>query len=294
MAIKKSAGERIFDIILAIFLVGWCFITIYPFLNCVAYSFSNGLKAQAGGIYLWPKEFTVYSYQLVFEDQEIINGYIITILRTVIGVITGVAMTGLFAYALSKPELMGRTWMLMLCTISMIFNAGLIPTYMLYRDLHLLNNFLVYILPALINVWNMILMKTYFQGLPKELEEAAKIDGCSTLQTFVKIVIPISMPIVATICIFVGVAQWNSWFDAFMYVNDNRLQPVQTYLYRIIAQMQAKQDDPYQSQQVERNRKSVLTVRSATVVITTLPIVLIYSIFQKHFIKGVMIGAIKG
>ena len=106
----------------------------------------------------------------------------------------------------------------------------------------------------------MILMKTYFQGLPKELEEAAKIDGCSTLQTFVKIVIPISMPIVATICIFVGVAQWNSWFDAFMYVNDNRLQPVQTYLYRIIAQMQAKQDDPYQSQQVERNRKSVLTI----------------------------------
>ena len=198
-------------------------------------------------------------------------------------------------YGLSKPTLLFRKGYMMTCAFAMIFNPGLIPVYMLYKDVHLLNNFMVYILPSAINIWHLILMKTFFERLPAELEQSAMIDGANSMQVFFKIILPISMPIIATICIFNGVYQWNAWFDAYMF-NTRRpeLQPIQTYLYKVIALSQANSGNAIEEQLLTRLKVNVTTLRAATVIITIVPILFIYSIFQKHFIKGAMLGSLEG
>ncbi len=293
-SIRKSTGEKTFEFFNACFMVLVCFVTVYPFINTLAISFNEGMDALRGRIYFFPRKFTLQNYETVFSEKEIINGYFITVSRTILGIISTVFFTGILAYGLSKKNLVGRSIYLKLCVVGMIFNAGLIPTYMLYKELGLLNNFLVYIIPSCVNIWYMILMKTYFEQLPQEIEESAMLDGCSTMKIFLRIVIPMSAPIIATICIFTGVYHWNSWFDAYVFIHDNKLHPIQAYLYRAITLAQTATQDPSQAQLLERIKINVVTVQAATVIITTVPIVFIYSLFQKHFIKGVMIGALKG
>jgi putative aldouronate transport system permease protein len=272
-----------------------CFFTIYPFINTLALSFSDGLDANRGGIYFLPRIWSVKNYQQVFKNPEIISGYMITISRTVLGTLFTLVGTGVLAYALSKKRLVGRKFYIGICIFCMIFNPGLIPTYMLYKDFGLLNNFLVYILPSAVSTWYMLLMKTFFEQLPQDLEESAMLDGASNLRIFMQIVVPISMPVISTICIFSAVYQWNAWYDAYMFVTRrNDLHPVQTYLYRAITIATMQVEGAAQSQLLERLRVNVVTLRAATVMITTVPIIFIYAIFQKHFIKGVMIGALKG
>lgn len=293
--IKRTTGEKVFTVFNTILLVLLCFTTIYPFINTLALSFNEGMDALRGGIYFFPRVFTLENYKKVFGDSEIIRGYGITLARTFIGTVVTLFCTGILAYGLSKKYLMGRKFYIGLCVFAMIFNAGLIPTYMLYRDLGLLNNFWVYILPSAVSPWYMILMKTFFEQIPVELEESAMLDGASTLRIFLTIVVPISMPIIATVCIFSAVYQWNAWYDAYMFVTRRmELHPVQTYLYRVVALAQRSAENPAEAQLLERLSTSATVLRSATVMITTVPIVFIYAIFQKHFIKGVMIGALKG
>lgn len=293
--IKRPRGERVLVTCIYIFLFLFCLTTLYPFINTVALSFNEGTDALKGGVYLWPRAFTWANYQRVFRDNSVLQAYFITILRTVIGTVCTLVFTGIMAYGLSKKYLMGRRGYMILCTIGMIFNAGIIPTYIFYRDVNLLNNFLVYILPSAVNIWNMILMKNFFEQIPAGLEESAEIDGASTMRTFVSIVIPISMPIIATISIFSAVGQWNAWYDAYIFCTTNtNLHPIQTHLYKVIALSQATADNAAESQLLERLKVNVTTVRAATVTITILPIIFIYCLFQKHFIKGVMIGSLKG
>lgn len=292
--IKKTPGERVFTVCNFLFFTLICFMTVYPFINTLALSFNEGKDALRGGIYFWPRVFSLDNYIEVFKDNEILNGYKITILRTVTGTVLTLLCTGMLGYALSKKDLIGRRFYIGLCVFGMIFNAGLVPTYMLYQNLGLLNNFLVYILPSAVNTYYMILMKTFFEQLPAELEESAMLDGASNLVIFLRVVIPISMPIIATICIFSAVGQWNSWYDAYMFVTKRAdLHPVQTYLYRVIAMSSASAQNAAESQLAAR-MSNVTTIRAATVIVTTVPILFIYMLFQKHFIKGVMIGALKG
>ncbi|MDR1505005.1 MAG: carbohydrate ABC transporter permease [Prevotella sp.] len=272
-----------------------CLITIYPFINTLALSFNDGFDANRGGIYLFPRVFTLKNYERVFEDKSILKGYGITIIRTIAGTFVTLVCSGLLAYALSKKFLLLRKTYINFCVFCMIFNVGLIPMYMLYRDVGLLNNFLVYILPSAVSPWYMILMKTFFEQIPPDLEESAMLDGASNLKIFISIITPISMPIIATVCIFSAVYQWNAWYDAYMFVTKNMdIHPLQTYLYRVVALSQAQTENAADAQLLERLRVNVITIRAATVMITTIPIVFIYAIFQKHFIKGVMIGALKG
>ena len=293
--IRKTTGEQIFGVFNAVLMIVICLFTLYPFINTLALSFNDGMDANRGGIYLWPRVWTLRNYENTFKDATIINGYMVTIIRTVLGTITTLFCTGLLGYGLSKKYLLGRKLYLSLCIFCMIFNAGLIPTYMLYRDIRLLNNFLVYILPSAVNIWYMILMKTFFEQIPIDLEESAMLDGASALMIFFKIIIPISMPIIATISIFSAVAQWNAWFDAFIFMSRRLdLHPVQTYLYRVVTLSQMQAQTPGDVLLLERARLNVITIRATTVMVTTIPIVFIYAIFQKHFIKGVMIGALKG
>jgi putative aldouronate transport system permease protein len=295
MKLKMSVGERLFITINGILMTVICMITIYPFINTLALSFNDGIDANRGRIYLWPRVFSLLNYQQVFKDNSIVNGYFITITRTFLGTAVTLLCTGVLAYALSKNYLIGRKWYIRFCVFCMIFNAGLIPTYMLFRDVGLLNNYLVYILPSAVSTWYMILMKTFFEQLPPDLEEAAMIDGASAMRIFLTIIIPISMPIIATVCIFSSVYQWNAWYDAYMFVTKNTdIHPLQTYLYRVVALSQQQSQNAAEAQLLERMRTNVITIRATTVIITTAPIIFIYALFQKHFIKGVMIGALKG
>lgn len=293
--IKKPNSEKLFILLNSLLMISVCIVTIYPFLNTFALSFNEGPDAMRGGIYIWPRQFTLQNYEEVFSDDTVIRAYIVTVSRTVIGVITGLLVTGMMSYGLSKKNLVFRRSYMIICVVGMIFNPGLIPIYMLYRDVGLQNNFMVYILPYATNIWFMILMKTFFQQLPAELEESGSIDGAGTLSVFFRIIIPISMPIIATICIFNGVFHWNQWFDAYIFVSRRtELHPIQTYLYKVIALSQATASSAAESQLLDRLRVNVTTIRAATVIITVLPIVSIYAIFQKHFIKGVMVGSLKG
>lgn len=292
---KRSMGAKIFDYINIIILVFLCIVTLYPFINVAALSFNQGTDAAKGGIYLWPRKFTLDNYKQVFRDSQILTAYFITIARTVLGIITSVFFTGLLSYGLSKKYLAGRKVYTLLCVFPMFFGGGLIPFYLLMRDLHLINNFLVYILPGVVQLFNMILMKTFFQSLPEELEESAWIDGASRFRTFISIIIPVSMPIIATICIFVGVGQWNSYFDGYMYMNNENLYPLQTYLYKLIQKTVISQDlTGMESQARMLQNVTYKTIVSATIMVTTLPVLFIYSFFQKYFTKGVMIGSLKG
>lgn len=293
--VQRPASERVMMVVITIFMVLFCFCTLYPFINTLAISFNEGPDTLKGGIYFVPRIFTFQNYEEIFSDSSILSAYTITILRTVIGTVFTLMFTGLLAYGLSKKYLRGRKFYMVLCTFAMIFNAGLIPTYMLYRDVKLINNFWVYILPSAVNIWDMILMKNFFQQLPEEVEESAEIDGAGTMRIFFSIVIPISMPIIATIAIFSAVGQWNSWYDAYIFCTTRTdLHPIQTYLYKVIALSQATSSNAAESQLLARLKTNVTTIRAATVVITILPIIFIYCLFQKHFIKGVMVGSLKG
>lgn len=278
-----------------IVLITLCILVIYPFINTLAYSFSHGMDARKGDIYFLPRVFSLKSYEAVFENKMLINAYIITISRTLAGTLCTLVVVGMMAYALSRRRMKGRTYYMLFCIAAMIFDGGLIPTYMLIKDLHLTNNFLVYILPKMVNVFYLIIMKTYFQQIPKELEDASVMDGCSTFQTFLRVMVPVSKPMFGTIAIFEGVEQWNRWLDAFLYITNEKLLPVQTHLFKVISLSQVQMlQNSLQSENSDYLSTSIITLQSASIMITTIPVLIIYIMFQKYLQKGVLVGSMKG
>jgi putative aldouronate transport system permease protein len=224
--------------------------------------------------------------------------------RTIIGVVTSLFFTATLAFGMAHSNLKGRRFYTILCIIPMYFGGGLIPYYFLIRSLGLMNSFWVYIVPSLVGIWNMLLMRTYFMGIPAALEESARIDGANYLTVFFKIILPISTPILATIALFIGVGQWNSWFDAFIFITDQELKPMQTVLLSIISEAryaerlaQAAAAGAATADAGKLGKGVTVNVRSitmATMIVTILPIVMVYPFLQRYFIKGVMIGSLKG
>ncbi|CAH8714984.1 carbohydrate ABC transporter permease [Paenibacillus thiaminolyticus] len=296
--IRDSIGDRIFIAFIYVFLALLAFSTFYPFWNSLVISFNEGLDTAKGGITFWPREFTLENYRIVFEDSRLMNGFVIAALRTVIGTLSAILATSIFAYGMSKRELMGRKYYMIMCIITMYFGGGLIPTYMLIRSLGLFNSFWVFIIPALISVWNMIIFRTFFQGLPAGLEESAKIDGCGNWGTFFRIVLPLSGPVMATLSLFTAVAHWNEWFVASIYITNEDLLPIQTVLRQIlfsnIASEQMANVD--MSAIAHMNAAKKITSKAltmATIMVATVPIVCVYPFLQKYFVKGVLIGSLK-
>ncbi|MDG0875024.1 carbohydrate ABC transporter permease [Paenibacillus thiaminolyticus] len=296
--IRDNIGDRIFIAFIYVFLALLAFSTFYPFWNSLVISFNEGLDTAKGGITFWPREFTLENYRIVFEDSRLMNGFVIAALRTVIGTLSAILATSIFAYGMSKRELMGRKYYMIMCIITMYFGGGLIPTYMLIRSLGLFNSFWVFIIPALISVWNMIIFRTFFQGLPAGLEESAKIDGCGNWGTFFRIVLPLSGPVVATLSLFTAVAHWNEWFVASIYITNEDLLPIQTVLRQIlfsnIASEQMANVD--MSAIAHMNAAKKITSKAltmATIMVATVPIVCVYPFLQKYFVKGVLIGSLK-
>jgi len=289
--VKKSSEEKISNIALIIFFLVAGFIFVFPFYNLLVRSFNDAYDSIRGGIYFWPRKWSLANYITVLSNPVLGKSYIVTISRTIIGTVTSVLATGMISYGLSKKQLVFRKFYLILIVITIFFSGGLVPDFILMRNLHLTNNFLVYIVPLFISIWNILVMKSFFVSIPSSLEESAQIDGYNHIQIFFKIVIPVSMPLFACISLFNGVAQWNAWFDAYIYVSNRDLFPLQTILVRIIKQNAAMQD-----LSADLNLQAMMTpeaIKVATMMIAIGPIILIYPFLQKYYIKGIMLGSIK-
>jgi putative aldouronate transport system permease protein len=277
------------------FLVGLmvllCFITLYPVWYTIVISFNDSTDSLRGGIYWFPRKFTLQSYITVFQDKTIIKAFRVTILRTLIGTVTNVLFTSMVAFALSKNHIMGRKLYMIIGTITMFFGGGLIPYFILIKNIGLYDSFWVYVIPSLFNFYNMIIFIAFFRELPAGLEESAKLDGANEIVIFIRIILPLSMPVLATIALFTGVYHWNDYFMGVMYTNKQDLQPIQTFLYRIVASASASKTVVAMPAGVAAQQVSSQSVRLATMVVTTAPIVCVYPFLQKYFVKGMLIGS---
>ena len=294
----SSRGDRIMVAFIYVFLTVFSLSTLYPFLNAIAISLNEGLDTAKGGITLWPRSFTLENYEVVFQDERLMSGFIISVLRTVVGTISAILATAIFAYGMTKRELMGRKFYMLMCIFTMYFSGGLIPTFLLIRNLGMFNSFWVYIIPSLIGVWNMIIFRTFFQGLPQGLEESAKIDGCGNWGTLFRIVLPLSGPVIATLSLFTAVGHWNEWFIARIYISKEELLPIQTILKQILAsnivsEQTANLDAAAQAHMAQAKTVTSKSLSMATMMVATIPIVLVYPFVQKYFVKGVLVGSLK-
>ena len=275
---KKSKSKRVFDIfnygLLGVILI----VTLYPILNQVAISLSSASGILRSTVTIFPKDFTLETYKGLIEQRIFWKNYANTIIYAVFGTALSLAATTLCGYALSKKDVFGSGILLRLIVFTMFFAGGLIPNFVLIRNLGMIDTIWAIILPGAILPYNVLLMRTYFMGLPYELEEASKIDGMGQFGYFMKIALPLSKPIIATITLFIFVVYWNDWFSALMYLNDQEMQPVTLYLRNMDSAMQTIPQ----------------SVQAASMVLVITPIICVYPFVQKHFVKGVMIGAIKG
>ncbi|MNO67028.1 Lactose transport system permease protein LacG [compost metagenome] len=291
---RKTKGEALFDIVNNIIMLCICFITLYPIWYVLVNAFNEGTDAMRGGIYWWPRVFSLGNFKAVFDSPGIMQAMWITVAKTVIGTVLHVFFTAMVAYAFSRKGLIGGKFYMLMGTVTLFFAGGLIPSFLLIKDLQLLDNFLVYIIPAMFSFFDLIIFMTFFREIPEGLEEAARIDGANDWSIFLRIVLPVSMPVIATIALFHGVFQWNDYFTGMIYINNTDLQPIQTYLFRVVAQSSSTQ--MMVAAQGSGMTRSVTSqsIKLATMVVTTLPIVFVYPFLQRYFVKGMMIGSIKG
>ncbi|NOU88801.1 ABC transporter permease subunit [Paenibacillus sp. LMG 31460] len=295
---KRSTEDYVIDIVIYSSLIILAFLTLYPFWNSLVISFNDGNDTAAGGITFWPREFTLENYRYVFKDNRMIHSLWVTVARTVVGTFLSIMFTSMFAYAMAKRDLIGKKFYMIVCVITMYFGGGLIPTYLLIKELHLMNTFWVLVIPGMISVWNMIIFRTFFQGLPDGLEESAKIDGCNHLGIFFRIVLPVSGPVIATLSLFTAVGHWNAWFDASIYITNQKLLPIQVLLNQTIRSIVAVES----STQVSATKQEFLlglqsvthkSIVMSTTMVATIPIMLVYPFVQKYFVKGVLVGSLK-
>ncbi|WP_037291261.1 carbohydrate ABC transporter permease [Saccharibacillus sacchari] len=295
---KQSAGDRTLLFIIYALLALMAFFSFYPFWNAAVISFNNGTDTMRGGITFWPRSFTLENYAVVFEDSRLINGFVISVLRTVIGTLLSIGATAIFAYGMSKSELIGRKGYMVFCIITMYFSGGLIPTFLLIRSLDLFNSFWVMVIPGLISVWNMIIFRTFFKGIPAGLEESAKIDGCSNWGVLFRIVLPLSGPVIATLSLFTAVYHWNDWFTPSIYISNADLLPIQTKLQQILnsnimSEQMAQMDSAAQGRMGRMKAVTTKSLSMATMMVATIPILCVYPFLQKYFVKGVLVGSLK-
>ncbi|WP_062104504.1 carbohydrate ABC transporter permease [Bacillus niameyensis] len=292
MKIKQSLGERLFDFCNVLFMIVLILVTLYPFLYVLFSSISDpGLLAQNTGILYKPLGFTFKAYKLVFENPMIMIGYMNTIFYVVVGTAVNILLTSIGAYALSRKNVMLAKPIMMMIVFTMFFSGGLIPTYLLINELGMMNTRWSLIIPNAISVWNLIIMRTSFKGIPESLEESARIDGANDFTILFKIILPLSLPVIAVMILFYGVGHWNSYFSAMIYLRDNSLWPLQLVLREILI---TNSTDGFITGVGGGDRYPIgETVKYATIIVATLPILFMYPFLQKYFVKGVMIGSIK-
>ncbi|OZB98622.1 carbohydrate ABC transporter permease [Paenibacillus sp. XY044] len=288
---KDSVSYKVFNVVNTVILLLIVFITVFPFINVLAQSFSSEAYINAGKVNLIPRGFNIDTYRTVAKDAMFWTNYKNTVVYTVVGTAISMFMTTIFAYALSKKRLMGRKFLTMFAVFTMFFNGGLIPNYVLINSIGFANSIWAIVVPGAISIYNMLIMKSFFENMPEELEEAASIDGLNTYGILFRIILPLSKAIMATMMLFYAVGHWNSWFSAFLYMDQKELFPVTVYLRNLIA---GATGGASAGASADNLTQISANIKSVTMVLTILPILLIYPFVQKYFVSGVMLGSVKG
>lgn len=295
MLSRRTTGDIIFDTINLIIMILFTIVTLYPLLNTVAVSLNDGTDALRGGIHLLPRMFTWDNYKAVLRKELMPRAALISVLRTVIGTVSSTFVTALLAYVISRKNFVLKKQLSLLYVITMYVSGGLIPVFLVYKSLGLTNSFWVYILPGMVSAFNMLVIRTYMNGLPESLSESAEIDGAGHLTIFIKIIFPLCMPVIATVALFTAVGQWNSWFDAMLYnrMSDN-LTTLQYELMKLLSAVTTSgKGQTAQSMEHASGMVTPTSVRAAATVITSLPIICLYPFLQKYFVAGLTIGGVK-
>lgn len=290
--IKRSKRDILFDCFVAAVMIVVVVACLYPFYLAVIMSFNEGLDAQRGGIYLWPRTFTLENYKKLFSDGAWGLAFVVTIARTVLGTLLTVFFTLFVAYGLSYKELMFRKVYYGIFIFAMYFSGGVIPYYILLRSLHLLNTFLVYIIPGCLSLFYIIVATSFFQDIPKELGESARLDGAGEFTIFRKIILPISKPLMATIAIFTSVAHWNAWYESAFFISNKSLRTVGYLMISVINSSRASASAADAAMQAASGT-TTLSIQLAAMVIAVAPILCVYPYFQKYFVTGMTVGAVK-
>ena len=290
---KKNAADIIFVTCNTLFMLAFVIVTLYPVLNTLALSFNDGIDAVRGGIHLIPRKFTLQNYRTVFSKQNMITGAVVTVLRTILGTGIALASNALLAFIVSRKNFLFRSQLSLFWVITMYVNGGMIPTFLLYKNLGMTNSFWVYVIPGMFSAFNMLVIRTYMNGLPESLEESAQLDGAGYTTIFWKITSPLCKPVYATVALFVAVGQWNSWFDAMLY---NRMSQHLTTLQYELMKLLSSVTNQGNSAEAMKNAAGAVTptsVRAAATVLTMLPIICLYPFLQRYFVAGLTIGGVK-
>ncbi|WP_168119879.1 carbohydrate ABC transporter permease [Paenibacillus sp. HB172176] len=289
----KTVSGTLFDSVNYIFLAIYGLVAVLPFIYIVAGSFASDAELTKRAVFLIPETFTLSAYEYVFSTDTILQSIWVSVFITSVGTVVNLIFTVTMAYPLARRTLVGRNTLLNLVIFSMLFSGGMIPSYLVVREMHLLDSLWALIIPGAINAFNLIIIKNFFQELPPELEEAAKIDGCTELGMLWKIILPLSKPVLATFTLFYAVSHWNSFFQALLYINDPAKWPLQVMLRQIVMLSQSAAGD---MSNMDPNfvKPPEQSIKMAVIVVCTIPILIIYPFLQKHFAKGVLIGSVKG
>ncbi|AZN40308.1 carbohydrate ABC transporter permease [Paenibacillus albus] len=284
----------LFTVINYTLLAVFCLMTLYPLIYVLAGSFNDGNDYMRGGVYFFPREFSTASYRIVFKDDRLINSLFISVMRTGIGTVTSLFFTAMVSYAMSRRYLIGRNGYYWIHLATLFIGGGLIPYFVLLKYLHLLDSFWVYIIPSIFSVFNMIILQGFFRELPEEIHESATVDGASEFKIFGMLFIPLSAPVLATVALWNGVGHWNSFFDAMLFTNSEKLMPLQLYLMKLIKEADVlTASSPFIPPQMKK-QFSAQTVRLAAIMISTMPILVLFPFLQRYFVTGIMVGSLKG
>ncbi|SFA75056.1 carbohydrate ABC transporter membrane protein 2, CUT1 family (TC 3.A.1.1.-) [Cohnella sp. OV330] len=294
MVYRKSLTEKMIDVLLYAGMIVLMFVTLYPFWSQIVLSLEEGASAYSTGFMLYPRKLSFEAYRLAFHYTPLWTGYLNTIVRTVLGVVLILVFTALTAYPLSKKDLpLNRT-----CTgfllFTMLFSGGLIPNYLLIKNLGLLNSVWSLVLPGMISAFNVLIMRNFFRSIPESLEESARVDGAGYVRIFVSLIVPLSTPVLATVALWVGVGHWNAWFDSLIYISDSRKQVLQVVLRKIVIENDTSNLNAMIQKMSTDTKYTGRQLQSTVIILSIIPMLVVYPFVQKYFVKGVMVGAIKG
>ncbi|WP_310832085.1 carbohydrate ABC transporter permease [Paenibacillus pedocola] len=292
----KSAHDRFLEIIVYVSMIVVTVLTIYPFLNVLAISLNDSVDTVRGGITVWPRQFTLENFSLIFTYGSLITGFKISVLRTVIGTLAGLISGSMLAFTLARSDFQARRFVSMFLAITMYVSGGLIPGFILMRDLHMIDTFAVYILPGLVSAFNVFVIRSFIDGLPFALQESAKLDGANDFTIYWRVILPLCKPALATVALFLAVGQWNSWFDTYLFNGSN--ESLTTLQYELMKILQSTTTSATNSQDTanmaERmSQVSPESVKMAITIVVTVPILIVYPFLQKYFVKGMTLGAVK-
>lgn len=293
--IKQSRKDNAFNICIYIIVIVLTLLVLYPVIYVISASFSNSEAVAQGKVWLLPVDFSIEAYKAVFRHKDLWIGYRNTIFYTVAGTVINVVLTMICAYPMARKDLVGRKALSMFFTFTMLFNGGMIPNYLLVKSLGMTNTVWSMLIPGAMSVYNMIVARTFIESnIPTDMLEAAKIDGCSDFRFFLQIVLPLSKAIIAVLALWYAVGHWNSYFNAFLYLTDKELYPLQIFLKEILVQSKISSDVITNAADAAEMQNMKLLLKYAVIVVSTVPMFAFYPIAQKHFVKGVMIGSVKG